>query len=123
MPKSPLDGFAYDRDARSQPIAVGFADGIYVYVQDVRGVIWIVPDGSHLHPKVLGNAEPALYAGDLRIEVGRIVDVTNLSGTFQFNDAEGLLLVATRLTELGFEIIEGAVRFFPMDGSNPYILR
>ncbi len=123
QPRSPLDGFPYERDPRSQALAVGLEDGNYVYVQDVDGTIYVLPDESHTHPKVLGNAFPALYAGDLRIRRGTVVDVTNLSGTFQFDDPQGLLLVATQIASLGFALENGAVRFFPMDGSLPYILK
>jgi hypothetical protein len=123
QPKSPLDSFPYQRDPRSQPIGTAIDDGNYVYVQDVSGTIYVLPDGSHMHPKVLGNASPAMYAGDLRINVKRIADVTNLSGTFQFDDPQGLLAVANQLEAEGFVIEDGAVRFFPIDGSWPYILR
>jgi hypothetical protein len=122
-PKSPLDRFPYPRDPRSQALVTAIEDGNYVYVQDVDGTIYVLPDGSHMHPKVLGNASPALYAGDLRIEMKRIADVTNLSGAFQFDDPIGLLSVAMQLAAIGFDVEEGAVRFFPMDGSPPYILR
>jgi hypothetical protein len=118
-----LDGFPYQRDPRSQVLATSIEDGNYVYVQDIDGTIYVLPDGSHMHPKVLGNAALALYAGDLRIEMSRIMDVTNLSGTFQFNEPQGLLAVATQLAAVGFFIEEGAVRFFPTDGSPPYILK
>jgi hypothetical protein len=122
QPKSPLDSFPYARDSRSQPIAHGIADGNYLYVQDLEGIVHILPDGGHLHPKILGGGAPALYAGDLQIKDGEIVDVTNLSGTFQFDEPEGLLVVARQLAALGFKMKEGAVRFFPMDGCRAYIL-
>lgn len=76
-----------------------------------------------MHPKVLGNAAQAVYAGDLRIERGRVADVTNLSGSFQFDDPHGLLSVAVEIELLGFVVEEGAVRFFPMDGSPPSVLK
>jgi hypothetical protein len=122
-PKSPLDSFAYERDLRSKAITTTIDDGLYVYVQDIDGTIYVLPDGSHMHPKVLGNASPAIYAGDLRIDKGRIADVTNLSGTFQFDEPQGLLAVAIELEVLGFAVEDGAVRFFPMDGSPPCILK
>ena len=122
-PKSPLDSFPYKRDPRSQILAPGIEDGNYVYVQDINGTICGLPDGSHMHPKVLGNASPAMYAGDLRIKISRIADVTNLSGVFQFDDPQGLLSVAAQLAVQGFVVEKGAVRFFPMDGSPPYVLK
>ncbi len=86
MSKKPLDTSPYEPDPDSRPIAFGLADGSYVYVQDTEGSIYCLPDGPHRHPKVLGNARSADYAGDLTIVAGRIKDLTNLSGTFQFDD-------------------------------------
>ncbi|MEZ6069319.1 MAG: hypothetical protein R3C10_03400 [Pirellulales bacterium] len=125
MPQArlPLDSYPYQRDPRSRLIGIGLPDGPYVYVRDTAGFIHVVPDGPHLHPRVLGNAAPAWYAGDLTLAGDEVVDLTNLSGTFQFDDREGLLDVARVLAELGFEIRPNAVRFFPMDGSSPYILQ
>lgn len=85
--------------------------------------MYVVPDGPHLHAKVLGGARPAMYAGDLTIRSGQVTDLTNLSGTFRFDEAEGLLAVADELTRLGFVVQAGAVRLFPLDGSRPVILR
>lgn len=121
--KFPLDRKRVPRDRRSRPIHVGIADGNYVYVQDTDGVIWVLADGPHRHPCVLGGGNPAQYAGDLTITDGRIKDVTNLSGTFQFDDPQGLLAVAHDLEQLGFTIDAGAVRFFPQDGRLPRVLR
>lgn len=123
QPKAPLDSFPYQRDSRSKALTTIVGNGLYVYVQDVDDTIYVLPDGGHLHPKVLGNGSPAIYAGDMRINDGRIADVTNLSGTFQFDDPQGLLAVATQLEVLGFVVEVGAVRFFPMDGSPPCILK
>lgn len=122
FPKSPLDVFPYPRDSRSRPITTNIDDGVYVYVLDTLGVVHVLPDGPHHHPKVLGNAEPALYAGDLRIELGEIIEITNLSGTFQFDDPDGLVAVAEQLFDQGFDFADDAIRFFPNDGSLPQIL-
>lgn len=92
-------------------------------MQDQTGIIWVLPDGPHRHPRVLGGGKPARYAGDLVIKHGRIGDVTNLSGTFQFDDPDGLLLIADELEQLGFVVKSDAVRFFPQDGSLPRVLR
>jgi hypothetical protein len=120
--KYPLDTTPYAQDSRSQPIALGIADGGYVYVQDEHGVIFVVPDGSHLHPKVLGGARPAMYAGDLTIDSGEVKDVTNLSGTFEFDDPDGLLAIAATLRSVGYNVRQGAVRLFPSDGSRPIVI-
>jgi hypothetical protein len=92
-------------------------------VQDEHGVIWALRDGPHRHPRVLGGGKSAMYAGDLTIKHGRIHAVTNLSGTFQCDDPDGLLAIAVELERIGFEVVSGAVRFFPPDGSRPRVLR
>src|SRR5262249_12662208 len=120
--KSPLDKTPYPKDPRSRPISANTPDGGYVYVQDIQGIIHVVPDGPHLHPKVLGRGEPATYAGDLTIQGGKVTDVTNLSGTFEFDDEAGLRAVAEQLRQQGVAVEVGAVRFFPPDGSRPIIL-
>ena len=119
MLKLPLDATPYAQDGRSRPADADLRDGLYVYVQDEFGVVWVLPDGPHLHPKVLGGGRAAMQAGDLRIENGRIKDLTNLSGTFQFEERAGLLAVADELRKQGLEIEAGAVRFFTWDGSRP----
>jgi hypothetical protein len=64
-----------------------------------------------------------MYAGDLTVKDGTIVDATNLSGAFQFDDPAGLLAVADALEAVGLVVEPGAVRFFPMDGGAPVVLR
>ena len=120
--KRPLDPTPYSQDPRSAPVTRATSDGLYVYVQDERGVIWVLPDEGHLHPKVLGKARPAKYAGDLTVRNGMIVDVTNLSGTFQFANRRGLREVAKQLRKQGLLVASNAVRFFPSDGQRPVIL-
>lgn len=71
----------------------GLADGDYVYVQDLNEDVWVLLDGPHRHPKVLGLALPALYAGTLKVAGDTIVELTNLSGTFRCDDDEGLIEV------------------------------
>ncbi len=100
----------------------GVADGEYVFVQDLNEEIWILPDGPHRHPKVLGQALPALYAGTLRIAGDTIVELTNLSGTFRCDDDEGLIEVAEWLLNRGWKFARDAIRFFPFDGGRPYII-
>jgi hypothetical protein len=120
--KWPLDKTAYPKDPRSVPINGGVSDGGYVYVQDTQGTVHGLPDGPHLHPKVLGGGQPALYPGDLTVQGGKVIDVTNLSGTFQFDDEEGLRAVAQQLRQQGLTVEVGAVRYFPPDGSRPRVL-
>src|SRR5438132_1706992 len=120
--RAPLDPTPYPRDPKSVPISASLADGGYVYVQDAQGIIHVLPDGPHLHPKVLGGGQPALCAGDLTIQAGKITDVTNLSGTFQCDGEDELREVAEQLRRQGLEVESGAVRFFPPDGSQPRVL-
>ena len=120
--KRPRDKTRYEQDPRSVPISADVADGLYVYVQDQRGVIWVLPDEGHAHPKVLGKVRSAKYAGDLTVQGGMIMDVTNLSGTFQFASKRGLRAVARQLGKQGLKLRPGAVRFFPTDGRRPIIL-
>lgn len=120
--KQPLDKTPYPKDPRSTPIDSSVSDGCHVYVQDSTGIIHVAPDGLHMHPKVLGGALPALYAGDLTVQGGEIIDVTNLSGTFQFDDEAGLRQVAAELRRLGLIVRASAVRFFPASGSRPVVL-
>jgi hypothetical protein len=75
-----------------------------------------------MHPRVLGGGQPALYAGDMTVQGSRVVDLTNLSGTFQFDDEDGLRQVAEELRRQGLVVETGAVRFFPADGSRPVVL-
>jgi hypothetical protein len=120
--KAPRDTTPYPRDPRSTPIAPGIADGGYVYAQDSSGVVHVLPDGPHLHPKILGGGLPAAYAGDLTIRGGKVWDLTNLSGTFQFDEEAGLRAVARQIRQQGVDVEPGAVRFFPPDGSRPVVL-
>jgi hypothetical protein len=120
--KQPLDPFPYPQDSDSKPIDSQTPDGLYVYVRDDSGVLWVLSDGPHRHPKVLGQARPAVYAGDLTIADGKIKYVTNLSGTFQFDDEAGLLAVTEQLRQQGLQVEHGAVRLFPSDGSAPLVL-
>jgi hypothetical protein len=120
--KYPQDTTPYPRDPRSRPIDASIPDGGYVYVRDVNGVVFVVPDGPHMHPRVLGGGQPAIYAGDLTVRGGKVVDLTNLSGTFEFDDENGLREVANEFHRQGAAVEVGAVRFFPADGSPPVVL-
>ncbi len=68
---------------------------------------------------MLGYARPAMYAGDLTIENGQVVDITNLSGTFEFDDPIELLGVVTQLENQGLVVAAGSTRFFACDGMSP----
>jgi hypothetical protein len=60
--KPPLDPFPYPRDPRSRPAGATLPDGLYAYVQDGQGIVWVLPDGPHVHPQVLGGGQLARYA-------------------------------------------------------------
>lgn len=119
----PLDPFPYAQDPRSRPADATLPDGLYAYVQDENGIVQAMPDGPHVHPKVLGGARSAIYAGDFTVANHTVADLTNLSGTFQFDDPGGLLAVADELRKQGLSIAPLAVRFFPADGSPPIVLQ
>ena len=78
------------------------AAGQYVFVQAADGTVWVVPETEgHLHPKVLGGAEPAAAAGGLLVgNGGVIVEIDNFSGTFRFGP-EGFPQVLTALGNQG----------------------
>ncbi len=119
-PKRPKDPFPYPQHPESRPISKETPPGCYVYAQDVAEEIFVVRDtNSHLHCKILGEGRPALYAGDLTLEPGGVIrDLTNLSGTFGFQGKGGLLRVAFLLRQRGLLVSDGAVRWFPPDGSS-----
>lgn len=121
-PKSPGDPHPHPKSADSKPLAVTVTVGNYVFVVDLDEVIHIAPDGLHMHPAVLGNAEPALYAGELSIDrLGSVDELTNLSGTFRFKSKRSLCCVASEFRRLGFTV--GDVVWFPPDGGgSPVVL-
>ncbi|HSQ56114.1 MAG TPA: hypothetical protein VLM40_10270, partial [Gemmata sp.] len=120
--KYPLDATPYPPDPRSRAIDAMLSEGGYVYVRDATGLVYVVPDGPHIHPKVLGGGRPAIYAGDLTVKGGKVVDLTNLSGTFEFDEEDGLREVAAEIRKQGLVVEVGSVRFFPADGSAPRVL-
>jgi hypothetical protein len=90
---APRDSERYRRHERGVRFSAGLPAGVYVYVQDCAGVVWVCPDGPHRHLRVLGGARPAVAAGEMTIgENGEVLSINNLSGTFQC--APDSLLVA-----------------------------
>ena len=78
-----LDPERYRRHNDSVPFSPQVPAGVYVYVQDCAGVVWVLPDGCHRHPRILGGVRPAVAAGELVVgEGGEIHSINNLSGTF-----------------------------------------
>lgn len=105
--KDPLDPTPCPKDPQSRPVTAPLPDGGYAYVRDGAGTIHVVPDGPHVHPAILGDGLPAMYAGDITIRRGRVADLTNLSGTFQFDDEDGLREVAAELARQGLVVDAG----------------
>jgi hypothetical protein len=120
--KQPLDPAPYRRHRLSRKVSADLGDGNYVFVQSAEDDIWVLPDGPHRHPRILGNATAVKYAGDVRVENGTILDVTNLSGTFLCDDPDGLIEAAECFRKAGLLVPSGVIRFFPLDGSRPRIL-
>lgn len=53
---------------------------------------------------------------------GVVVKLTNLSGTFQFDDVDGQRDLASELRAAGLSVALGKVRLFPHDGGSPFIV-
>jgi hypothetical protein len=105
----PKDLGRYKRHERSTRFSPNSPAGVYVYVQDCGGVVWLAPSGPHMHPRVLGRARPAVAAGELTIgETGEVVSVNNLSGTFQCAP-DCLLLVIGGIILQGGRIVADAI--------------
>jgi hypothetical protein len=74
----------YGKNPFSAPATSTIPPGRYVYVQDADGVVHLVPDGSHLHPTVLGGGRSAAAAGEITIGPnGVVTEINNISYTFQ----------------------------------------
>ena len=118
--RMPLDRREYKRHRDSRPLARGAEAGDYVYVVDADQTLQLLPDGSHRHPLVLGGARPAFYAGTLRIDRnGKVIELTNLSGTFRFDEPAGLRMVAEMIERIGLRVAADALVFWPPDGKHP----
>jgi len=105
----PRDLERYRRHEQSAPFSASLPAGVYVYVQDCAGVVWVAPDGFHRHPRVLGGARPAVAAGELTIgENGEVLSINNLSGTFQCAP-DCLLLVVGGIVSQGGKVVASAI--------------
>jgi hypothetical protein len=116
--RSPRDSFRYAQDSSSRLLTVSETPGTYVYVVDTGDDVYVAPNDSHMHPKVLGQAEAVLYAEEILIEsTGVVSEVNNLSGTFRFNSRSSLCCLASKLTDLGFSVEK--VVWYLADGTSP----
>jgi len=80
---------------------------------DETEAIFVVPDGPHRHPEVLGQGEGALYAGGIKLDpMGRVTELNNLSGTFQFHSPAGLECLLEKLAANGVVIDREVVDFY-----------
>ena len=122
-PKRPLDRTPHPRSSDGRPLRPNELPGRYAFVVDLRETIHVVPDGPHVHPRVLGGGREALYAGEIVIGLtGVIEEVTNLSGTFRFRSKKSLCCVVAQLRRLGYVVAN--VTWYPPDGSTgPQVLQ
>jgi hypothetical protein len=105
----PKDLERYSRHQESVLFSNSVVAGKYVYVQNCDGKVWVAPDGPHMHPRVLGSARAATAAGELVLErSGLVVDINNLSGTFQCKP-DSLLAAVGGLIMQGARIAPEAV--------------
>lgn len=108
----PYDPERYRRHERAVPYSSDIEAGAYVYVQDCAGVVWIGPDGPHMHPRVLGGARPAVGAGEIIIgENGQVLAINNLSGTFRCAPDSLLVVVGGIIAQGGTCSAEVITRF------------
>ena len=111
--RPPLDLFPYPRHPDSRPYGPDLGPGLYVFVQDAAGIVHVLLETEgHLHPKVLGSAEPAAAAGGLKLgPEGVMLEVDNFSGTFQFGP-EIFPQVLDAILRQGGQIAPGCERPF-----------
>ncbi len=109
--RAPSDTFPYEKLPNSRPFDAGVASGTYVYVQDPNGTVWIAENGIHLHPRILGGGRSVAVAGELVVKNGVVIEVDNVSGTFQFGP-ETLSQVIDALLRQGASVAADAARPF-----------
>src|SRR5256885_1091946 len=111
--RPPQDRVPYARHPDSRPYSADLPPGVYVFVQDEAGVVFVLPEtDGHLHPKILGGGRPAAAAGGLKVGAdGVIVEIDNYSGTFQFGP-EVFPQVREALIRQGGTVAENAERSF-----------
>ena len=108
---APRDTVRYKRHEKSARFSAGLP-GAFVYVQDCEGVVWLGPDGPHMHPRVLGGARPAVSAGEVIFgDNGEVLSINNLSGTFQCNPDSLLLAVGGIIAQGGKCFADAITRY------------
>jgi len=107
--RKPKDKYRYPQDPRSRIYSKDLPEGEYVFVQDEQGAVWVLPNGPHYHPRILGNATPVAAAGEMVVgHVGEIIEINNLSGTFEFGP-EVLQEVVDYLKAQGAIVLDDAI--------------
>jgi hypothetical protein len=110
LPKAPLDDFPYPQHPSSTVLGPDVDPGTYVYVRDVDGTVYIADNGPHMHPQVLGGAQPAIGAGEITIgSDGMVTEINNESGTFRFT-GQSLPGVEQAVKNQGLTVSPGAVK-------------
>lgn len=74
---APKDAERYKRHPDSILFSPVLKSGDYVFVQDIEGKVWVLPNGCHVHPLVLGRARPAVAAGELTIGRRGLIELIN----------------------------------------------
>ena len=109
---APGDLERYRRHEQSVPFSTIIVAGVYVYVQDCAGIVWVGPDGPHMHPRVLGGARPATAAGELTLAAnGEVLLINNLSGTFRCHPDSLLLAVGGIIAQGGRCLADAITRY------------
>jgi hypothetical protein len=110
--KPPGDTYPYSKAPTSRPLSPSVEPGTYVYAQDANGVVHVMPDAPHMHPRILGGGQPAAAAGEIVIGPDRVVtEINNISGTFQ-HDAGVLPVVQSFVEAQGLRVAPGAIKPF-----------
>jgi hypothetical protein len=105
----PLDAKRYRQSKSSSVFSDKAPDGSYVYVLDENKVLHVAPEGSHVHPKVLGGGKRANGAGGFVVSNGEIVEIDNLSGTFRPHP-DSLAQVEQAITQQGGKVSSSVKR-------------
>jgi hypothetical protein len=106
----PLDQRSLSPDPLRREFSRNIEPGFYVYVLDCKGTVWIAPNGSHQHPRVLGRARPVAGAGEIQIGVdGEVTMINNESGTFQCHK-DSLMTVVGAIVRQGGRVAQPAIQ-------------
>jgi hypothetical protein len=106
------DAGVYPQSPLSKPANPLIEPGEYVFVQDADGIVHVVPNSPHMHPRVLGGGQPAAAAGEIVVDAnGVVTELNNISGTFQHSPGV-LNAVKEALERAGIPVDPNAIRPF-----------